>query len=91
MKNFDLSSLKQQLEVIFPEVNIDVNLAIDNKGYQITLEQMYKHINISFDKLEQISQIFATKLIDISNEWSRGGCESCDYGSSYTAILDIRY
>lgn len=56
--------------------------------YKIVFTQMYEYVNLSFDTLLALSEIFQTKKIDIGDRESWGGCETCDYGSRY--IVSVR-
>lgn len=55
----------------------------------IHLEQMYQHIDFDFEFLLKISDLLKTKKIDIGDKYSSEGCETCNYGSSYSCTLNI--
>ncbi len=57
--------------------------------YRIKFSQMYEYINLSFETLLALSEIFQTKKIDIWNRENYSGCETCDYGSSYQVSVRI--
>lgn len=43
---------------------------------------MYDAPEISFSILKQLSEFFGTDEINVDN-FSHGGCETCDWGSEY--------
>lgn len=50
---------------------------------------MYERpIGIGFSTLLAISKKFGTEQVDV-DDYGRGGCESCDYGSIYGAHFAI--
>lgn len=61
---------------------------ITDTSVRIEISKMYDYIDCSFSKLCEMSEFFDTKNIDI-DEWSSRGCDTCDFGSSYTKIFDI--
>lgn len=57
-------------------------------GWRVELERMYGYATLSFARLSKISEFFGTKNIN-EDRRSQDGCETCDYGSSYTINLTI--
>ena len=55
---------------------------IGTNGISIAVRQMYQYVEVSFAKMEAMSKLLDTKNIDLER-YSREGCETCDYGSSY--------
>jgi hypothetical protein len=76
---------------------------VGNKGCEITVSnpygkpglidikftRMYEYVEISFDHLVQFSELFGTRKINIGDRESWGGCETCDYGSSYEVTVHM--
>lgn len=60
---------------------------LDN-GIEIDFHQMYGAPNISFGMLKKLSDLFGTEKIDVDN-YSRGGCETCDWGSAYGHTIQV--
>lgn len=55
----------------------------------ISVQKMYESpIVVNFALLKKISEKFKTDKVDV-DDWGRGGCESCDYGSSYGHTFQI--
>lgn len=63
-------------------------ICIRDGKVRIEISKMYDYIDCSFAKLCEMSEFFDTKNIDV-DEWSSRGCDTCDYGSSYTKMFDI--
>jgi len=60
-----------------------------NKGrITIKVKQMYEYVSVNFEKMQKIANWFDTVNLDV-DEWSRRGCDTCDYGSSYTKTFDV--
>lgn len=57
-------------------------------GYAIKVSQMYEYVDASFVILKRMSDLFGTEDIDIDEDYSEG-CETCDYGSSYSKIFIV--
>lgn len=57
-------------------------------GFEIKISQEYEYVDMNFEILFNLAEYFGTKKIDIDN-WSSRGCDTCDYGSSYTHSIQI--
>jgi len=57
-------------------------------GFEIDYGAMYESPNLNFAKLMELSKLFGTEEINVDN-YSEGGCETCDYGSSYGHTIQI--
>lgn len=68
--------------------DIEVEVSI-GKEVKITIKQMYEYVSCTFSQLEELSKFFDTKNINFENGYSHGGCETCDYGSSYAIDITI--
>ena len=55
----------------------------------VEVKQMYEYVDCSFGKLKQLSEFFGTDHIDMDN-WASKGCDTCDFGSSYTVSISIK-
>lgn len=51
-------------------------------GFEIDFTEMYEAPTLSYKMMKELSELFGTEEIDF-DEYSQGGCESCDYGSAY--------
>lgn len=67
-----------------PEISIR---ELDN-GIEIDYHQMYGAPSLSFAMLKKLSEFFGTDHIDVDN-YSRGGCETCDFGSAYGHTIQV--
>lgn len=59
------------------------------KGWDIAVQRMYEPPILNLDVLMKLASFFGTIKID-DDRFSWGGCETCDYGSSYGFDLTIR-
>jgi hypothetical protein len=66
----------------------DVKFSRIENGFEVKLDRMYDEISISFAILKKLSDFFGTVKIDL-DDWARGGCETCDHGSSYGVSIQI--
>jgi hypothetical protein len=62
-----------------PSVSVLTNA---NDLVSVEVEQMYSYVSFNLKMLLEIAEFFGTQNIN-DNKWSSGGCETCDYGSSY--------
>lgn len=86
--------MEKILEVVKKIVDPDEQLESEFReilgGFEVEFWEMYERPQITFDKLKQISEAFSTDLIDLSDGRSYGGCDTCDYGSSYGVTITVR-
>lgn len=59
-----------------------------SEGYEISYGMMYDPPQLGFSQLMELSKLFGTEDINVDN-YSVGGCESCDYGSDYGHTIQI--
>ena len=57
---------------------------------EVTISCMYKAPSPTLDVLTQLAEFFGTKNINDDGHFANGGCETCDYGSSYGYTLTVR-
>ena len=101
MKYYTVKEIEDKVKEIW-QVNADnydyrngkiekINVSIDPSAVvRITLSNMYEAPGLSFKHLMALSEFFDTKNINDDDRFSYGGCETCDYGSSYGFTLTIR-
>lgn len=59
------------------------------KNLEISISAMYgSPVEINFFFLKKVSELFETDKIDVDN-WSKKGCETCDWGSNYGHTIQI--
>lgn len=59
------------------------------KLVEVEATAMYDAPRLGFQQLKQISEFFGTENVDKYDDISWGGCETCDYGSSYGFVVRI--
>lgn len=60
-----------------------------NRRWRIHVKNMFEYVPLPFAILKQVSEFFETDNINEISRHSRGGCETCDYGSSYEWTLEV--
>lgn len=70
--------------------DLDVSVSFSKDCTAITLSKMYSAPGLNFEALMALSEFFGTKNINDDDRFYSGGCETCDYGSSYGFTLSIR-
>lgn len=70
-----------------PTVKVVVPYGTQGGCLDIVIAQMYEYVKMGFPTLQAISDILGTEKIDIYSQESSGGCDTCDYGSSYEITL----
>lgn len=63
-------------------------LRISETRVNIVISRMYDYIDCSFKNLRALADFFETDNLDV-DQWSSRGCDTCDYGSSYTKEFTI--
>lgn len=49
---------------------------------RVTVSTQYEYIIVNLPLMLELAKIFKTMEYKVNN-WSQGGCETCDYGSKY--------
>lgn len=66
------------------------HLTKDAEGtFVLRLIQEYEFVELQFDDLMRLSELFQTRAINIGDRYSTGGCETCDHGSRYQLSIYI--
>lgn len=62
--------------------DLDVEVREYDEGLHVTVSQMYEYLPMNLDIMLKLADVFGTRKYGV-NQWSHGGCETCDYGSKY--------
>ena len=73
----------------YSDLSVEIS-SLKEGCYDVTISQMYDFVDVDFNFLEKLSKLFLSKNINIGSRHSQGGCDTCDYGSSYTLSLFIK-
>lgn len=65
-----------------PHLDVIVETVDDGATKVVKVERMYSYVDLTFERTEALAGIFGTRNY-VVDEWSREGCETCDYGSEY--------
>lgn len=86
----DAQELKKEILSILCEGGLTLNiLERKNKyGFELQYSNMYERPTLGLKKLMQLSKLFGTEEIDV-DDFSCGGCETCDYGSDYGHTIQV--
>lgn len=78
-------------EIFSPISSVRVDVVAYGPGEYATIEveQMYEYIDCSLKDLLKLAELMGTMNINIDEEFMCG-CETCDYGSSYTKTFYIK-
>lgn len=82
-----IQKTKEWFEALFPEAEISVATR-GSAGLSVQISKMYEFVNLNFATLKKISERYGTDKIDV-DDYAQSGCDSCDYGSSYTHTISI--
>lgn len=88
MKSRSNTEITKKMAELWPTAevrDIDYN---EPSRVAITISAMYDPPGLSLSTLLKLAEFFGTKEI-VDTRFSRGGCETCDYGSSYGFTLRI--
>lgn len=67
----------------------DIEINRDTRLIKISVSQMYEYVPNGFQELKKIGEFFGTDKVNGSDKDYYSGCETCDYGSSYTVNFII--
>lgn len=68
--------------------NPSLRITLIEGGIELDFSKMYDAPPLSFKMLKALSEHFGTDKIDV-DDYSNGGCETCDYGSSYGHRIQV--
>lgn len=66
-----------------------LNITVEKDLVHVTIKRVYSHVDYGVDEILALVEFFGTRNIK-DDRYSVDGCETCDYGSSYTLNLTIR-
>ena len=92
MKTIDLNELESAAKAIFPDNDLrDLSISISSGADYINLRvsQMYEFVPFSYSILKKIEAATGCEDIDV-DQYANGGCETCDYGSSYEVTFTLK-
>jgi hypothetical protein len=61
----------------------------DKDEVVIVIKRMYEYVTMNLSHLTKVAKLFGTENIN-DDRYAYGGCETCDYGSSYEIRLHIK-
>lgn len=61
-----------------------------DRGLEIEVTAMYDRPSINLGFLKALSEFFQTDEIDTYDGTSWQGCDTCDYGSKYGVVIQVR-
>lgn len=67
-----------------------INVTAAPEKVSIAVSCMYAAPSPTLAVLRQLADFFGTDNINDDDHFSNGGCETCDYGSSYGYTLTVR-
>jgi hypothetical protein len=95
VKDHTIEEITTKVEGLFngeryPPHDLEVNVSKLDGEVRINVSAMYEAPGLDFAKLSALAEFFETKNINDDDRFGSGGCETCDYGSSYGFELVIR-
>ena len=51
--------------------------------------QMYSRPEVTYEVMEQVADIFGTKMLSLSDGRNISGCDTCDYGSERGLVFNL--
>jgi len=93
---FTDKEVEEQFQKVWPHGNFEWSkvfievLSNTENNIQVKVSSMYDPPGLTFAQLMLLSEIFGTKQIDAGEKVADSGCETCDYGSSYGFVIDIK-
>lgn len=70
--------------------NVEVSVNTDAR-IVAKLDNMYEAVPFNSEVILMLCEAFDTKHINETDKWSYGGCETCDWGSSYGFELEFLF
>jgi len=87
------NDLIEKIEIILAQSQYsDLKVEILRPGsnmVDIVTTKMYDYVEVSFEQLTLLSELFGTRKINLGDRESWGGCETCDYGSKYQLTIHL--
>jgi hypothetical protein len=89
MKEFHQADVLNKVRALWPKVD-KVKADKVKGGWDLELSNMYEAPGLRLQDLIELVDFFGTKNIESAGNFSHGGCETCDFGSSYGFTLQVR-
>lgn len=92
LSEFERQTLAEVIENVFKDgslESLDILVTETDQHLSVKVIKMYEHVSLTFASLEALAEIFGTKDFTVDN-WSARGCETCDFGSSYTHEFSVK-
>ena len=68
----------------------ELKVVVSDDNYSMEFSAMYESPKLNFPLLMKLADFLGTKNINDGDRFANGGCETCDYGSSYGFTLIAR-
>ncbi len=69
--------------------NPKISITYPLNGIEVEVSHMYDYVEVGFKQLIGLAKFFGTDRFEIDSN-SFTGCETCDYGSSYTKTFTVK-
>lgn len=70
--------------------NFKVKRRDTQEGYVLEVSQMYGYVPCGIDQILGLCKLFETEDVSVAGQEHSDGCETCDYGSSYSVEFLIK-
>lgn len=87
MKTYTKKEIIQECFRIWSE-DEDFIVKVSSNQVTISVSQMYEYLSVNITHLMKLMRFFNTSNIT-DDRYGERGCESCEYGSSYTVDITI--
>jgi hypothetical protein len=92
MKKIDKNALENAAKKIWPDDDLhDLSISVSGgaDSINIRVSQMYEFVPFSYLILKKLEAATGCEDIDV-DQYASGGCETCDYGSSYEVTFTLK-
>lgn len=83
-----IEQLKKDVESAF-EKECEVSVTESGDYIYVRASAMFEHLPLNYRTLKELAVAFRTDNFDV-NHYHVDGCETCDFGSSYTHEFSFR-
>lgn len=84
---------EDEIRAVFaPRVTQDFTATLNERlgSLHLTVSQMYEYVPCGMKQILSLCRIFESEDVLSDGQYHRDGCETCDYGSSYTVEFIVK-
>lgn len=89
MTSYAKEEIAKVVKEIWPHACVSVT-ECESGEVDIELSSTSRTIGLTYNQLVELSEFFNTIHINVTGTYSRGDCDTCDYGSEHGFVITVK-